>query len=168
MNASPFKCNLSSVSSYRADTAFATDTKRSEVRSLFRDENGSDNYDRFRNYVSVKKGNETKPSLSICESKNLMFHYSKSSKYQEDKALFNIEEALTQEEAEKIAFKKKIEELIKQLPVPVERKNDERFKLKAINKMRKQSLPPNQSARNSDIKEHQHQKIFRIGIFFLI
>ena len=155
------------TNSYRADTAFATDSKRSEVRSLFRDENGSDNYDRFQQYVSVKKGYETKPSLSNCESKNLMFHYSKSGRYQEDKAYYSsliTEDALTQEESEKLAFKNRIDELIRQLPVPLEKKNDERFKLRAIKKMRKESLPPNQSAKNSDFKENPHQKLFRIGI----
>lgn len=163
MNASPFKCHLSSVSSYKADTAFATDTKRSEVRSLFKDENGCDNYDRFKNFISVKKGTETKPSLNCCESKNLMFHYSKSNRYQEDKAFFSKEEIINQEEADKLAYKKRIEEIIKQLPVPLEKKNDERFKLKAIKQMRRETLPPNQSAKNSDIQENQHQKVFRIG-----
>jgi hypothetical protein len=121
----------------------------------------------FQQYVSVKKGYETKPSLTNCESKNLMFHYSKSGRFKEDKAFYSSrikEETLTQEEYQKLAFQKRIDELIRQLPVPLEKKNDERFKLRAIKKMRNESLPPNQSAKNSDFKENQHQKLFRIGI----
>lgn len=89
MNASPFKCHLSSVSSYKADTAFATDTKKKEVRSFFQDENGCDNYDIFKNFISVKKGNETRQ-----KSKNLMFNYSKSSRYELDKAVLSILEII--------------------------------------------------------------------------
>jgi hypothetical protein len=150
-----------------ADTAFATDSKRSEVRSLFKDENGSDNYDRFKKLISVKKANESKPSLNICESKNLMFHYSKTDRYNEDKSLFlskQSEDVLTKEDSNNLAFKLKIEELIKQLPVPLEKKNDERFKRIAMKKMKRESLPPNQSAKNNSFQENPHQKQFRIGI----
>lgn len=116
----------------------------------------------------MKNANETKPSLNICESKNLMFYYSKSSKYTLDKSVIKSQTDLTpsdisKEVTQKLDFRLKIEELIKQLPVPLEKKNDEKFKLKAMRQLRNASLPPNQSAKNSNVEEYQHQKIFRIG-----
>lgn len=164
MNASP-KWNISSIT--KADTQPFTDSKMSGIRSLFSDENDSENFDYFKLYVSLKKGYEIKPSLNNCESKNLMFSYSKSRRFKEDTIFFSSLKpvvAHTQEESQKLAFKDKIDELIRQLPVPIEKKNDENFKLKAIKKMRKEKHPPNQSAKKSDIMENSHQKVFRIGI----
>lgn len=55
-------------------------------------------------------------------------------------------------------------ELQKNLPVPVDRKDDEKFKILKMKEMRKISLPPNRSAKSDDLLQTPtHQKSFKTG-----
>jgi hypothetical protein len=57
-------------------------------------------------------------------------------------------------------------ELQKSLPVPIDRKDDEKFKILKMKEMRKISLPANRSAKSDDLLQTPtHQKSFMTGSF---
>jgi hypothetical protein len=56
-------------------------------------------------------------------------------------------ESTEEKDSEEEAYLKLLEEQEKKLPVPIEKKNDERFKLFKMKEMKRKSAPPNKSAR---------------------
>ena len=66
------------------------------------------------------------------------------------------------EESEEDAYNKKIKDQIANLPVPLNKKDDENFKLLKMKEMKKKSLPPNKSAKAYDadlVPAHQRDMI---------
>lgn len=66
------------------------------------------------------------------------------------------------EESEEDSFAMKIKKQISNLPVPIEKKDDEGFKLLKMKEMKKKSLPPNKSAKAYDadlLPAHQKEMI---------
>ena len=119
-----------------------------------------------------------KPTLTSQSSKKFLLEYSKSKKYEEDKELYN--EIYNKEE--KINLSKildnenysnynnnnlndtidEYQELLlnqeKNLPVPIEKKNDEKFKLMKMRQMKRKSFPANKSVRKYEDLENEYEK----------
>ena len=123
---------------------------------------------------------KSKPNLNIKASKALMKEYSNTKRYKEDKLILFPSE----EKAENMKISKKIEpenpklpeaesetndleELLKyqesHLPVPLSKKDNEKFKILKMKQMKRVSMPPNKSVRKfaEDIEPH-YEKEFRI------
>ena len=126
-----------------------------------------------------------KPILSSTASKSFMLEYSKSKKFQEDSkimpfenipdlpdiyknektSLKNLSEEIINEEDEYPS--NDFEELIKcqesHLPVPIQEKDNENFKILTMKKMKRKTMPPNKSAKKfSEDIEPYYEKEFRI------
>ncbi len=155
------------VGLYTAETMYAT-SKKNENISFFSVENNIK--DNIVKNLSMNKDSDIKPSLSSVESRNRLFEYSKSKKYEEDQLHFNnktftLPDEINEEDLERQEFRKKIDEILKNLPVPLENKNDENFKIKAMAKMRSERKSENKSAKQTEINERlSHQEEFRISI----
>jgi hypothetical protein len=110
-------------------------------------------------------GSFKSPALTLSISKKELLNYSKTKEYEEDLRYYNdskySETIVEEEEIDVLPPSKstRITELIKQLPVPLDRKNDEAFKIQAMKKMRKLAFPENKSARNYDIKVAHQEKL---------
>jgi hypothetical protein len=109
------------------------------------------------------------PALTLNQSKKELLNYGKSKEFEEDLKYYNeskCSEIVEEEEVVDVVQSKnaRIAELIKKLPVPVDKKNDEAFKIQAMKKMRKLAFPENKSARNYDIKA-AHQEKLKEGIY---
>ena len=146
-------------------------------------------YYREINQDSIESIIPCKPMLNSTSSKAYMNEYSKSKKYQEDKLLFFSTSDTTPEEQfpnpnkllfnstetnspiledrEDSRYDMDIEELLKHqesnLPVPIEKKDNENFKILTMKKMKRKTMPPNKSVRKfaEDI-EPSYEKEFRI------
>ena len=128
-----------------------------------------------------------KPMLNSTASKSYMLEYSKTKKFQEDiqnfpsDEYFDIEKKINNMKnknstpstnshtgiiEEEDSFSE-IQDLLKyqeqHLPVPIEEKNNENFKILTMKKMKRKSMPPNKSVRKfaEDI-EPEYEKEFRI------
>ena len=114
-----------------------------------------------------------KPSLNSQSSKKFILEYSQSKKYLEDKEFIKKEESEKLKEKEiKINNNKnnilneaidEYQELIlnqeKNLPVPIEKKNDEKYKLLKMRQMKRKSCPQNKSVRKyEDIINSDYEK----------
>ena len=115
-----------------------------------------------------------KPTLTSQSSKNFLLEYSKSKKYEEDKELYN--EIKNKENKSNISKKldnennnnnlndtiDEYQELLlnqeKNLPVPIEKKNDEKFKLMKMRQMKRKSFPANKSVRKYEDLENEYEK----------
>ena len=115
-----------------------------------------------------------KPTLTSQSSKNFLLEYSKSKKYEEDKELYNE----IKNKENKLNISKKLDnennnnnlndtideyqELLlnqeKNLPVPIEKKNDEKFKLMKMRQMKRKSFPANKSVRKYEDLENEYEK----------
>ena len=142
------------------------------------------NTNQIQNQIYTNKNLEleipSKPNLNIKASKALMKEYSKSKKYREDELILFPSE----EKTENVKICKKIEienpkiseaeselndleELLKyqesHLPVPLSKKDNEKFKILKMKQMKRVSMPPNKSVRKfaEDIEPH-YEKEFRI------
>ena len=133
-----------------------------------------------------------KPMLTSTSSKAYMVEYSKSKKYQEDKLNFLStadtvsEDPISNPYQNKLRFPSsenqspiledkeeckcddmELEELLEfqesNLPVPLQKKDDENFKILSMKKMKRKTMPPNKSVRKfaEDI-EPLYEKEFRI------
>jgi hypothetical protein len=117
----------------------------------------------------MDKDSNIKPFMNSLESRNRLFEYSKSKKFEEDEnyfksKTFTLLEEIDENDIEKEIYRKKIDEMIKSLPVPLEKKDDEIFKIKAMAKMRSERRSANKSARQSEINERvAHQEELRIS-----
>lgn len=161
--------------SLKTDTRYDTESRKKENRTYFNKEQGDSNIPIRK--ISIEE-DSLKPTLTSTESRNRLFDYSKSKKFEEDENYFaskkftNNEEILSQTEeldSERIEFKKKIDDIIKSLPVPLEKKNDEKFKLKAMKKMKSDKTSANKSAKQSDVNERKsHQDEFKLSQMILI
>jgi len=71
------------------------------------------------------------------------------------------------EESEEDPFTAKIKKQIANLPVPLNKKDDENFKLLKMKEMKKKSLPPNKSAKayDADLIPAHHKEIINGNIF---
>ena len=124
-----------------------------------------------------------KPILNSTASKTLVKEYSKSNRYREDKAILfsSIEEIKSAKTPENMAEIKKpleeepvseqepddLEELLKyqesHLPVPLSKRNNEKFKILKMKQLKRCSIPPNKSAKKfSEDIEPKYEKEFRI------
>ena len=119
-----------------------------------------------------------KPSLNVTASKNIIKEYSKSNKYQEDKLILfsSIEDNQPKKIEKKEEIPQKIdseseideyEEIIKyqekHLPVPLSKKDNEKFKILKMKQMKRISMPPNKSAKKfEEDAEPIYEKEFRI------
>ena len=123
------------------------------------------------------------PNLNIRASKAIMKDYSKTKKYQEDKLIL-ISSTEKEEEEEKMKKVQKnepelpkipepeeedddLEQLLKyqesHLPVPLSKKDNEKFKILKIKQMKRVSMPPNKSVRKfAEDMEPNYEKEFRI------
>jgi hypothetical protein len=124
---------------------------------------------------------QCKPMMNSTASKTLMKEYSESKRYKEDKLILfpSIEESNKEKEYNKknneISNIKEnneydtddIEEVIryqeKHLPVPLSKKDDEKYKILKMKQMKRVSMPSNKSVRKfaEDI-EPKYEKEFRI------
>jgi hypothetical protein len=172
ITSTPFSELNTTVGSCTAGNMYATTSKKKENRIYFNKENIVT--DSVMKTLSMNKDSDIKPSLNCVESRNRLFEYSKSKKYKEDQTYFGSKAFTNPEndeddkdDLEKQAFKKKIDDIIKNLPVPLDKKNDEKFKIKAIGKMRSEKKSANKSARQSEINERiAHQEEFKISNIF--
>lgn len=130
-----------------------------------------------------------KPSLNSTESHHKIIEYSKSKKFKEDQVKFadvlqqtisignekenlisSEEKEITEQEltTEQLAQMSKNSRLIyyeSRLPVPIEKKDDEKFKLLKMKEMKRESLPNCKSAQIYDYSgTPRNQKEFRGGI----
>ena len=122
----------------------------------------------------------SKPNLNIKTSKALIKEYSNSKRYEEDKLILfpSIEKNENLKISKKYEVENKknpeadseindLEELIKyqesHLPVPLSKKDNEKFKILKMKQMKRVSMPPNKSVRKfaEDI-EPLYEKEFRI------
>ena len=124
-----------------------------------------------------------KPNLNSTTSKTLMKEYSISKKYKEDQLLLfsSIEESEPIKKSEKNEKIEKeigtiskpeseideLEELLRaqeaHLPVPLSKKDNEKFKILKMKQMKRVSMPPNKSVRKfGEEIEPQYEKDFRI------
>jgi hypothetical protein len=140
-------------------------------------------------YLNKIKCNNTeneklcKPNLNSTISKALMKEYSISKRYQEDQLLLfsSIEESAPikslkksekiekseQIPAEIVSEVNELEDLLRiqeaNLPVPLSKKDNEKYKILKIKQMKRVSMPPNKSVRKFEEEiEPQYQKEFRI------
>ena len=122
----------------------------------------------------------SKPNLNIKASKALMKEYSNSKRYEEDKLILfpsieknqNVKISKKNEvEKQKIPEAKSkindLEELLKyqesHLPVPLSKKDNEKFKILKMKQMKRISMPPNKSVRKfAEDREPLYEKEFRI------
>jgi hypothetical protein len=129
-----------------------------------------------------------KPMLNSTASKSYMVEYSKTKKFQEDIKNFPSEEyfdisnnmnmknnknstpstnshtGVIEEEEDSFS---EIQDLLKyqeeHLPVPIEEKNNENFKILTMKKMKRKSMPPNKSVRKfAEDREPEYEKESRI------
>ena len=124
-----------------------------------------------------------KPMINSTASKTFMKEYSISKRYEEDKALLfpSIEEKETfskeskndesDENEENIKENNEYEELLKyqenNLPVPIEQKDNEKFKILKMKQMKRLSMPPNKSVKKyGEDLEANYEKEFRINNAF--
>ena len=124
-----------------------------------------------------------KPMINSTASKTFMKEYSISKRYEEDKALLfpSIEEKETfskeskndesAENEENIKENNEYEELLKyqenNLPVPIEQKDNEKFKILKMKQMKRLSMPPNKSVKKyGEDLEANYEKEFRINNAF--
>jgi len=119
-----------------------------------------------------------KPSLNVTASKNIIKEYSKSNKYKEDKLILfsSVEDNQPKKIEKKEEIPQKIEseseideyeEIIKyqekHLPVPLSKKDNEKFKILKMKQMKRISMPPNKSAKKfEEDAEPIYEKEFRI------
>ena len=114
-----------------------------------------------------------KPTLTSQSSKKFLLEYSKSKKYEEDKELYN---EMYKSNKSKIFDNEnnnynsnnlndtidEYQELLlnqeKNLPVPIEKKNDEKFKLMKMRQMKRKSFPANKSVRKYEDLENEYEK----------
>lgn len=114
-----------------------------------------------------------KPTLTSQSSKKFLLEYSKSKKYEEDKELYN---EMYKDNKSKIFDNEnnnynsnnlndtidEYQELLlnqeKNLPVPIEKKNDEKFKLMKMRQMKRKSFPANKSVRKYEDLENEYEK----------
>ncbi len=113
-----------------------------------------------------------KPSLNSQSSKKFILEYSHSKKFLEDKELIKEESEKLKEKEIKINNNKnnilnetidEYQELIlnqeKNLPVPTEKQNDEKYKLMKMRQMKRKSCPQNKSVRKyEDIINSDYEK----------
>jgi hypothetical protein len=158
--------------------------------------------------ISEGKISESKPSLSMIESRNNLIAFSKTKKYENEineqkeresekakaeakekekketklekyakkEDMDNLSKSKQEtssirenslsdeikEDSEEDTFENKIKRQIANLPVPIEKKDDEGFKLLKMKELKKKSLPPNKSARAYDsdlLPTHQKDMI---------
>ena len=125
----------------------------------------------------------SKPNLNCIQSRNKLYEYSHSKKYAEDKIEFatfiqpETKKSLasnpkTSKESNKSDVPQEnteqpideYEELLlyqqKNLPVPIEKKNDEKFKLLKMKQMKRMSLPCNKSVRKYEDMKSDYEKTF--------
>ena len=124
---------------------------------------------------------QCKPMMNSTASKTLMKEYSESKRYKEDKLILfpSIEESNNEKEYNKnnneISNIKEnneydtddIEEIIKyqekHLPVPLSKKDDEKYKILKMKQMKRVSMPSNKSVRKfAEDMEPKYEKEFRI------
>ena len=123
-----------------------------------------------------------KPMLSSTASKSFMQEYSKSKRYQEDLKSMpfeNISDINNKGKTSTISLSEEtineedeyslndLEELIKyqesHLPVPIKEKDNEKFKILTMKKMKRKTMPPNKSVRKfAEDREPYYEKEFRI------
>ena len=119
-----------------------------------------------------------KPTLTSQSSKKFLLEYSKSKKYEEDKELYNeiynkegktnLSKILDNENNSNYNNNNlndtidEYQELLlnqeKNLPVPIEKKNDEKFKLMKMRQMKRKSFPANKSVRKYEDLENEYEK----------
>lgn len=137
-----------------------------------------------------------KPMINSTASKSFMKEYSISKRYQEDKlTLFNSigeteiipeKEKIKEIEIEKsisnksdtekdeednnvidLDFQELLEYQEKNLPIPIEQKDDENYKILKIKEMKRLSMPPYKSVKKyGEEIEAKYEKDFRINIFY--
>ena len=123
-----------------------------------------------------------KPTLTSQSSKKFLLEYSKSKKYEEDKELYNeiynkegktnLSKILDNENNSNYNNNNlndtidEYQELLlnqeKNLPVPIEKKNDEKFKLMKMRQMKRKSFPANKSVRKYEDLENEYEKDLNI------
>ena len=150
--------------------------------------NSSNNLNSYSNQEFIKNINydssevivKCKPMITSTASKTFMKEYSISKRYEEDKlSLFSsiekneiVSKKSTDNEnednmgdlKEDYLFNEIIEYQESILPVPIEQKNNERFKILKIKEMKRLSMPPNKSVkRYEEDMETKYEKEFRIN-----
>ena len=122
----------------------------------------------------------SKPNLNIMESRQLVKEYSTSKRYKEDKILlFSSVEAdakvkkyvkivpefqkIDEPDSENEELEKLLKYQEKHLPVPLSKKDNEKYKILKMKQMKRVSMPPNKSARKfAENIESNYEKDFRI------
>lgn len=127
----------------------------------------------------VPSVNHHKPSLTRIQSFENLDQYSKSKKYEEDKyqnEFYTIDESSKESLFDNSSkptvptpsYIDDYEKLLKyqedNLPVPLDKKDDEEFKIKVVRRLRRASVNPNKSAKRSDVIEADYEKRFHRAV----
>ena len=122
----------------------------------------------------------SKPSLNVIESKQIVKDFSISKRFKEDKLILfsSIEERENEKKSVKIVEElpklekpesenDELEKLLKyqekHLPVPLSKKDNEKYKILKMKQMKRISMPPNKSVRKfAEDMEPNYEKEFRI------
>jgi hypothetical protein len=120
-----------------------------------------------------------KPSLNTVESRNKLYDYSKTKTYEEDLKKFSSMPRVKEEEIEEIQAEieeeeaqieeldsktKRLKEIQMNLPVPIDRKDDEAFKILKIKEMKRVSMTSNKSTKATEtenVPNHRKKKTRR-------
>ena len=126
----------------------------------------------------------SKPNLNITTSKQIIKEYSTSKRYKEDKLILfssmkekeKVEKSVKNvQDLPKIydneSENDELEELLKcqekHLPVPLSKKDNEKYKILKIKQLKRVSMPPNKSVRKfAEDMEPKYEKEFRIFNYF--
>jgi hypothetical protein len=134
---------------------------------------------------------DSKPSLNRLESINNLIAFSKGKYFEEDSPnvsssiIINLQNQIIQnkEDETKEEIKEQVEEsneeeeevntdpytarlleIQKNLPVPIDRKDDEKFKILKMREMKKESVSANKSTQIKDLQTPPHQRSFQNGM----
>jgi hypothetical protein len=163
LNVSNLKKNLINNSKLNS-SKFATKAN-SSLKLNIENEKTNNNNINFFNFSSNKnspENNSNPPKINSLSSKLFLIEYSKSKRFEEDKkitekmAKFSQEKNIIYEENnnnnkenndELNEYKKLLQFQEKNLIVPIEKKNDEIYKICKMKKIKRDSVPPNKSVR---------------------
>lgn len=104
----------------------------------------------------------SKPTLNTLSSRNKLYEYSQSKRYLEDQLEFSVASKAKPINEQPISeYDELIEWQKNHLPVPLEKKNDEKFKILKMKQMKRMSVPMNKSVKKYEDILPEYEKSFK-------
>lgn len=111
----------------------------------------------------------SKPELTSIESKMILKEYSLSKRYKEDIDAYNEHKTDINQPGElKSEYEKLVDYQLAHLPIPIDKADDDKYKLIAMQKMKRVSLPVYKSAKMDDELKPSYQKHFNSSMEYSI